>query len=153
MAGLILVPATLFIGIDLGLIDGITPQSVVGLSVIMMIFVGLSSTLSNMKLKMIDYRSGFIFFLGSIPGTTLGALVNKGLDLPSFNLYFGILLIILSILLLVGKYLKPINWFVKRGKQRSFTDKKGETYRIWLSRMVCITSYIRCWFCIRSFSV
>ena len=65
-----LVPATLFIGIDLGLIDGITPQSVVGLSVIMMIFVGLSSTLSYMKLKMIDYRSGFIFFLGSIPGTT-----------------------------------------------------------------------------------
>ena len=54
--------------------------------------------------------------------------MNKGLDLPSFNLYFGILLIILSILLLVGKYLKPVDWFVKRGKQRSFTDKKGETY-------------------------
>ena len=40
-----LVPATLFIGINLGMIDGITPQSVVGLSVIMMIFTGLSSTL------------------------------------------------------------------------------------------------------------
>ena len=126
--GAILVPATLFIGIDLGLIDGITPQSVVGLSVVMMIFVGLSSTLSNMKLKTIDYRSGVIFFLGSVPGTTLGAFVNKGLDLPSFNLYFGILLIMLSILLLVGKHLKPVHWFVKRGKQRSFTDYKGETY-------------------------
>ncbi len=29
--GIILVPATLFIGINLGWIDGITPQSVVGL--------------------------------------------------------------------------------------------------------------------------
>ena len=39
--GIILVPATLFVGINLGLIDGITPQTVVGLSVIMMIFTGL----------------------------------------------------------------------------------------------------------------
>ena len=43
--GIILVPATLFIGINLGLIDGITPQTVVGLSVVMMIFTGLGSTL------------------------------------------------------------------------------------------------------------
>ncbi len=97
--GIILVPATLFVGINLGMIDGITPQTVVGLSVIMMIFTGLASTLSYMKTKTIDYRSGLIFFVGSIPGTLLGAFVNKGLDLPSFNLYFGILLIILSTLL------------------------------------------------------
>jgi len=126
--GVILVPATLFIGVSLGLIDGITPQSVVGLSVIMMIFVGLSSTLSYMKTKTVDFRSGFIFFIGSIPGTLLGAFVNKGLDLPSFNLYFGILLIILSTLLLVRKYLKPVNWFVKHGKEREFTDSTGHTY-------------------------
>ena len=43
--GIILVPATLFVGINLGLIDGITPQTVVGLSVVMMIFTGLASTL------------------------------------------------------------------------------------------------------------
>ena len=110
--GIILVPATLFIGVNLGMIGGITPQSVVGLSVIMMIFTGLSSTLAYMKMKTIDFRSGFIFFIGSVPGTLLGAFVNKGLDLPSFNLYFGILLIILSILLLVRNYLKPVNWFV-----------------------------------------
>lgn len=126
--GIILVPATLFIGINLGMIDGITPQSVVGLSVVMMIFTGLASTLTYMKAKTIDYRSGLIFFAGSIPGTLLGAHVNKGLDLPSFNLYFGILLIILSTLLIVRKYLKPVSWFVNNGKQRTFIDKTGETY-------------------------
>ena len=46
-----------------------------------------------MKAKTIDFRSGLSFLLGSVPGTLLGAFVNKGLDLPSFNLYFGILLI------------------------------------------------------------
>ena len=126
--GIILVPITLFIGITLGMIDGITPQTVVGLSAIMMIFTGLASSLSYMKTKTIDYRSSWIFFAGSIPGTLIGAFVNKGLDLPSFNLYFGILLIILSTLLLVRKYLKPVNWFVNHGKKRTFVDNIGETY-------------------------
>ena len=72
--GIILVPATLFVGLNLGLIDGITPQTVVGLSVIMMIFTGLASTLSYMKTKTIDFRSGFIFFLGSVPGLSLALL-------------------------------------------------------------------------------
>lgn len=138
--GIILVPATLFIGINLGMIPNITPQSVVGLSVFMMIFTGLASTLSYMKIKTIDYKSGLIFFVGSIPGTLLGAFVNKGLDLPSFNLYFGILLIILSTLLLVRKYLKPVKWFVNNGKPRSFTDKTGEThvfgYPIWFALLL-----------------
>jgi len=138
--GVILVPATLFVGFNLGLIDGITPQTVVGLSVIMMIFTGLASTLSYMKTKTIDFRSSFIFFLGSVPGTLLGAFVNKGLDLPSFNLYFGILLIILSIILLVRKHLKPVGWFVKHGKKRTFTDNMNETYvygfPIWFALML-----------------
>ena len=60
--GIILVPATLFIGVNLGWIDGITPQSVVGLSVIMMIFTGLSSTLSYMKTKTIDFQKWFHIF-------------------------------------------------------------------------------------------
>lgn len=126
--GIILVPATLFLGGSLGLIPGITPQNVVGLSVVMMIFTGLASTLTYMKSKTVDYRSGFIFFAGSIPGTILGAWVNKGLDLPSFNLYFGILLIVLSTLLLIRKYLKPVQWFVNNGKKKTFTDKQGKEY-------------------------
>jgi len=120
--GVILVPALLFFGITLNLIPDLTPQNVVGLSVIMMIFIGLSSTLSYMKTKTVDFKSAFIFFIGSIPGTILGAWVNKGLDLPSFNLYFGILLVVLSLLLLVRKYLKPVQWFVKNGTKRTFTD-------------------------------
>lgn len=126
--GVVLVPATLYIGLNLGMIPDITPQKVVGLSVVMMIFTGLASTLSYMKSKTVDYKSGFIFFIGSIPGTILGAWVNKGLDLPSFNLYFGILLIILSIILLVRDKLKPLKWFVKNGMQQEFTDSEGKTY-------------------------
>ena len=126
--GIILVPATLFFGLSLGIIPHLTPQRIVGLSVVMMVFTGLASTLSYMKTKTVDYRSGLIFFAGSIPGTILGAWVNKGLDLPSFNLYFGILFIALSTLLLVRKYLKPVRWFVEHGKTRTFHDAEGKSY-------------------------
>ncbi|QTD42718.1 sulfite exporter TauE/SafE family protein [Sporosarcina sp. Te-1] len=138
--GTILVPLTLLVGIDLGWIPGITPQSVVGLSVIMMIFNGLSSTISHMKVKTVDYRSGLIFFVGTVPGTLIGAFVNKSVDLPSFNLYFGILLIVLAVLLLARKYLKPIHWFVNHGKERTFIDPKGEThvygYPVWFALLL-----------------
>ncbi len=135
--GVVLVPATLYIGLNLGMIPDITPQKVVGLSVVMMIFTGIASTLSYMKSKTVDYKTGYIFFIGSIPGSILGAWVNKGLDLPSFNLYFGILLIILSIILLVRDKLKPVEWFVKNGLQQEFTDAQGKTlvygYPIWFA--------------------
>lgn len=126
--GVILVPATLFIGINLKLIPDINPQTVVGLSVIMMIFTGLASTLTQMKSKTVDYKTGFIFFAGSIPGAMVGAWINKGLDLPSFNLYFGILLIIISIILLVKDKLKPVRWFVEHGKQHTYIDNEGKEY-------------------------
>lgn len=138
--GVILVPATLFVGINLGFIEGITPQTVVGLSVIMMIFTGLASTLSYLKSGMVDFKTGFIFFIGSIPGTMIGAWINKGLDLPSFNLYFGILLIILAIILLVRDYLKPVQWFVEHGKKRTYVDAEGIEhvygYPIWFALLL-----------------
>lgn len=138
--GVILVPATLFIGINLELITGITPQTVVGLSVIMMIFTGLSSTLFFMKKKTVDFKSGLIFFAGSAPGTVLGALVNKNLALSSFNLYFGILLIVLATLLLVKEYLKPVKWFIEHGKPRVFVDQIGRKhtygYPLWFALLL-----------------
>lgn len=126
--GVILVPSMLYIGLTLGLFPDMTPQRVVGLSVVMMIFTGLSSSLSYMKTKQIDYKSGLIFVIGSVPGTIVGAWLNKGMDLISFNLFFGILLIFLSTLLFVRDKLKPIDWFVNHGVKKSFTDPQGQTF-------------------------
>lgn len=138
--GVILVPATLFVGLTLGLIPDITPQKVVGISVVMMIFTGLASTLSYMKSKTVDYKSGVIFFAGSVPGTIFGAWVNKGLDLPSFNLYFGILLIILATILIVRDKLKPVKWFVDHGTKRTFIGEDGQAfvygYPVWFALLL-----------------
>lgn len=141
--GIILVPLLLYFGIELGLVDGMTPQRIVGLSVIMMIFTGLSSTLAHMKSKTVDYSSGFLFFLGSVPGTLLGAYLNKFLNVKDFNLYFGILLIMLATILLVRDKLKPIRWFVDYGHQKTFVDPDGERhvygYPIWFALLLTFT--------------
>lgn len=144
--GAILIPATLFIGVNLGYIENITPQTVVGLSVIMMIFTGLASTLTYVKSGMVDFKTGFIFFIGSIPGTMVGAWINKGLDLPSFNLYFGILLIVLATILLVRDYLKPVKWFVEHGMKRTYIDPNGKEhiygYPIWFA--ILLSFFVGC---------
>lgn len=148
--GIILVPALLYFGISLELIPELTPQKIVGLSVIMMIFIGLSSTLSYVKIGTVDYKSAFILFLGSVPGTILGASINRKLEVPSFNLYFGMLLIIIALILLFKDYFKPITWFKEHGKEFSKTDVDGNTYKygypIWfavfMSFIIGITSGI-----------
>ena len=126
--GVILVPVVLFLGNTLGLIQNITPQTVVGLSVIMMVFIGISSTISYTKSKTVHFKTGLIFFAGSVPGTILGAWINKGLDLPSFNLYFGILLIIIATILIFRDKLKPVRWFVDHGTQFEYIDAEGKKY-------------------------
>ena len=135
--GAILIPATLMIVGATDLLPNITPQTIVGLSAVMMVFTGLASTISYTKSKQVDYKTGFIFFIGSIPGTMLGAWINKGLDLPTFNLYFGILLIVLGTILMIRDRLKPVKWFTENGMRREFTDNTGVThvygYPIWFA--------------------
>jgi uncharacterized protein len=86
--GIIIVPALLFFGHSAALLDSISPQVAVGNSSIIMIFTGLSSTLTFMKHKTVDYKAELIFFIGSAPGGIIGAYVNKILDIDSFSLYF-----------------------------------------------------------------
>ncbi len=140
--GVILVPATIFYGITLGYMPDMTPQRVVGLSVIMMVFTGLSSTISYMKGHLVDFKAGWIFFIGSIPGTIIGANLNKALDLPSFNLYFGILLIFLGIVLLVRDKIRPVSWFVKNGHKTTYVDNEGKEsiygYPIWFALLFSV---------------
>ncbi|MBB6281845.1 sulfite exporter TauE/SafE family protein [Geobacillus subterraneus] len=105
--GVIIVPTLLFFG-ALGWLAAVTPQVAVGTSLVVIIFNGLSSTLSYMKDKMVDYRSGLLFCLGSIPGTVLGAWVNNTLSVAHFSLYFGLFLIAMSLFLsLSQKKTKP----------------------------------------------
>ncbi|MCM3567574.1 sulfite exporter TauE/SafE family protein [Neobacillus mesonae] len=125
--GIIVVPALLYLS-TLTAFSHLTPQVVVGTSLFTMIFTGLSSTLAYLKLKTVDYKSGLIFLIGSGPGSILGAWVTEKLDLHSFNIYFGIFILFVSIVMVIKEKLKPLPYKKEKGIVRSFTDNSGETF-------------------------
>lgn len=123
--GIIIVPILLFLG-EKGVIPEVSPQLAVGTSLIVIVFTGLSSTIANMKRKTIDYKSAFIFFLGSGPGAILGSHLNKGMNQDQFNLYFGIVMILISFLLMIRHKLKPLN--ATGGIRKTVVDEFGVSH-------------------------
>ena len=125
--GIIIVPALLYLH-QLGMLGDLTPQKAVGISTVIMIFTGLSSTLAYIKHKRVDYQTGLIFFIGSGPGGIIGSFVNKMLDVQAFNLYFGSFVIIVSVILLIRERLKPVNLIEKATLVKTYKDSDGAEY-------------------------
>lgn len=136
--GIIIVPSLIYFGSYTGIIPETSPQVIVGTSLAVMIFTGLSSTLSYMKHKTIDYKSGWIFFIGSGPGSLLGAWINKSLNLHSFSLYFGFFMVFVSVLLMVKKYLKPVKHNPNAGIRKTYTDPQGNIHTYGFSPIIGI---------------
>ncbi|WP_017726367.1 sulfite exporter TauE/SafE family protein [Halalkalibacterium ligniniphilum] len=124
--GIIIVPALLLFSTMTNVFTEISPQVAVGTSLLIMIFTGLSSTLAYMKQKKIDYKSGFLFFIGSGPGALFGVWLNQGLDVDQFFIYFGLFVILTSFLLMIRHRLKPLP-FKNKGFVRTYKNELGET--------------------------
>jgi uncharacterized protein len=135
--GIIVVPALLYLGTLHGF-EHITPQVAAGTSLFTMIFTGLSSTLAYMKHKTVDYKSGLIFLIGSGPGSILGAWVTEALNLQSFSIFFGLFILLVSIVLMLKDKLKPIPYNKEKGIIRTFTDNSGQSFEFGYSLPVAI---------------
>ncbi|WP_374719946.1 sulfite exporter TauE/SafE family protein [Parageobacillus toebii] len=124
--GVIIVPSLLFLGATHWL-PHVTPQVAVGTSLVVIIFNGLSSTLSYMKEKMVDYQSGLLFFIGSGPGAIIGAWMNNKLSLEHFSFYFGLFLIAVSFFLSFSKNASARSRRKPFKITRTYTTNEGET--------------------------
>jgi uncharacterized membrane protein YfcA len=125
--GVIAVPSLLVIAALFPEYRHLTPQVVVGTSLIMIVLTALSSTLSYSRQRRVDYRSGLLFFTASGPGAIAGSFLSRIFEPESFYIAFGIFLIAVSVLLTVGERAKerPIRWSVTR----EFTDADGNVFR------------------------
>lgn len=101
--GIILIPSLLYMNDISDAFSWVTPQTIVGISLVTMVFTGLSSTLSYLRAGRVDYKTGVLFLIGSIPGGALGSWINQFVHADSFQVYFGILMIIISILFFLKK--------------------------------------------------
>lgn len=123
--GIIVVPALMVLSSYMSILEGVTPQIAVGTSLLIMIFTGMSSTITYIRQKKVDYKSGFIFLMGSIPGALFGVYLNKDIEVQPFLIFFGFFIIFVSFLLMVRQFLKPIK-IGSKGIKRTVVDEGGE---------------------------
>lgn len=123
--GIIVVPGLMILSGYLSILNGLTPQVVVGTSLLIMIFTGLSATLAYVKQKKVDYASGLIFLIGGIPGALFGVFLNKHIEVGKFLLFFGLFILFVSFILMVRTYLKPLK-VNRKGMRRTAINEAGE---------------------------
>lgn len=126
--GVIIVPLLIFFGIDTEIISDVTPQSAVGTSSMVLIFIGLSALMSYGRSNQVDRNNGFLFLIGIIPGALTGAYLSSLFTTDSFKLYFGLFLIFLSALLIIRNRIKPISIFQDERYVKPHVDNMGNVY-------------------------
>lgn len=110
--GMLFVPLMLFVGAHIAGFEWATPQAIVGISLLSMVFTTLSSSLANHRKGLIDYRLGFYYILGSIPGGIFGSYLSIFISGDEFPLYFGSLLLLISLL-----------FFIQSSPERNYSEK------------------------------
>jgi len=90
--GIILVPIFL-------LMLHYTPQHAVGTSLVVVCFNALSGTYAYIKQQKVFYDAGIRFSLATIPGAVIGSYLASYFTSKTFNMTFGILLIVLAALM------------------------------------------------------
>ncbi|MFC4387131.1 sulfite exporter TauE/SafE family protein [Gracilibacillus marinus] len=95
--GVILVPILLILHATTDMFHWATANTIVGISLVIMVFTAMSSTITYAKQKRIDYRSGLFFILGSLPGGVLGSWLNQFVETDMFSLFLGIFMFLIFI--------------------------------------------------------
>lgn len=124
--GIVMIPSMLFLYQFSEAFSWATPQTIVGISLVAMVFTGLSSSIAYFKTGRIDYKTGLYFLSGSIPGSILGSWLNQFVNVDDFQLYFGFVMIIISMLFFIKRKQKAVD-ITHTKNVRSFT-LNGETY-------------------------
>ena len=93
--GFILMPVLLL------LYPGERPEIITSISLAVVFFNALSGSVAYARMKRIDYKSGWLFSIASVPGAILGALTTGYIPRQLFDAIFGVLMVVVSVFLLV----------------------------------------------------
>jgi len=93
--GFILVPILLL------LYPNKSPDTITSISLAVVFFNAVSGSFAYSKMKRIDYKSGIIFAIATIPGSVIGSLSTSYIPRNLFNKIFGVILVIVSTFLII----------------------------------------------------
>ena len=132
--GIIVVPALLFIN-SVGVLSvPILPQNAVGISLMVIIFTAIASTVYNYKQNKVDIKSGLFFFLASGSFALVGSYINQYIELKQFYIIFGLVMIFITYLLSKKKNKKAVNvsWHVIK----HHIDESGEEWEYGYNKVI-----------------
>jgi uncharacterized membrane protein YfcA len=78
-----------------------SPEILTSISLAVVFFNALSGSVAYARMRRIDYRSGVLFALATIPGAVVGALTTSYIPRRAFDLLFGMCMILAALFLLV----------------------------------------------------
>jgi len=96
--GFVLVPILIF------LYPNESPETITSISLAVVFFNALSGSIAYSRMKRIDYKSGIVFAIATIPGAILGAMVISYINRHVFNLIFGILMLLGAAFIFIRSY-------------------------------------------------
>jgi uncharacterized membrane protein YfcA len=102
-------------------------QTLTSISLAAVFFNAASGSAAYARQRRIDYRSGLVFALATIPGAIGGALLVGHVSRHVFDAIMGFVLAALAVWLLAGE-----RWPLREARghleQRTLVDRSGETY-------------------------
>ena len=104
-----------------------SPALITAISLIAVFFNAGSGSIAYARQRRIDYRSGVVFALCTLPGSVLGVLVANKVSRPGFDVIMGFALTGLAWWLVRGRR-QPHGAEVTRGTPREIVDRDGKHY-------------------------
>src|SRR5713226_9629285 len=85
-----------------------SPEFITSISLAVVFFNAFSGSVAYARMKRIDYRSGVLFALATIPGAVVGALTTTYMPRRAFDLVFGLFMILAALFLLLRRRETPL---------------------------------------------
>lgn len=102
-------------------------QTLTAISLTAVFFNAASGSAAYARQRRIDYRSGIVFALATVPGAIGGALLVGDVSRRAFDAIMGAVLAALAVWLIAGERW-PLGQALGHREQRVLTDRSGETY-------------------------
>jgi uncharacterized membrane protein YfcA len=100
--GFILVPILLLVYPDE------KTELITSISLAVVFFNALSGSSAYARMKRVDYKSGIIFAIATVPGAILGALATAYIPRRAFDLIFGLMMIFAAVYLWISARKEPL---------------------------------------------
>ncbi|MFQ6010741.1 MAG: sulfite exporter TauE/SafE family protein [Nitrososphaerales archaeon] len=114
------------------------PETAVGTSLFMTLFVAISASIAFLRQGRVDKGLALRFSVFTIPGSIVGAFIVDNVELTIFRVLFGVLMIASAVYLLLGRE-NNTNKSSTTGRIRVLKDSSGQVFEF---RVKMFTGYM-----------